>query len=52
MQGATENCNYPELVEKPMRSEIIFTYTMQHVTELFALGGRMSLVAVDNVDVN
>ena len=46
MQGATENCHYPELVGEPLRLELNFTFPLEHVTELIALGERMSSVAV------
>ena len=47
MQDATENCQYPELVWEPLRLELNFTFALEHVTELIALGERMSSVAVD-----
>ena len=47
MQDATENRPYPEVVGEPLRLELSFTYPLEHVTELFALGERMSSVAVD-----
>ena len=46
MQDATENCHYPELVGKPLRLELNFTFPLEHVTELNVLGERMSSVAV------
>ena len=51
MQGATENCHYPELVEEPLRLELNFTFPLEHVTELIVLGERMSSVAVDKFGV-
>ena len=51
MQGATENCPYPELVGEPLRLELNFTFPLEHVTELIALGERMSSVAVDKFSV-
>ena len=51
MQAATEICHYPELVGEPLRLELIFTLPLEHVTELFVLGERMSSVAVDNFGV-
>ena len=47
MQGATENCHYPELVGEPLRLELNFTNPLDNVTELISLGERMSSVAVD-----
>ena len=47
MEDATENCHYLELVGKPMRLELNFTFPLEPVTELIVLGERMSLVAVD-----
>ena len=47
MQDATENCQYLELVGEPLRLELNFTFPLEHVTELIALGERMSSVAVD-----
>ena len=47
MQDATENCHYPELDGEPLRLELNFTFPLEHVTELFVLGERMSSVAVD-----
>ena len=51
MQDATENCQYPELVEEPLRLELIFTKPLGNVTELNVLGERMSSVAVDKFGV-
>ena len=51
MQDATENCHYPELVGKPLRLELNFTFPLEHVTELIVLGERMSSVAVDKFGV-
>ena len=51
MQDATENCHYPELVGEPLRLELIFTFPLEHVTELIVLGERMSSVAVDKFGV-
>ena len=47
MQDATENSHYPELVGEPLRLELNFNFPPEHVTELIALGERMSSVAVD-----
>ena len=51
MQDATEHCHYPELVGEPFRLELNFTFELEHVTEVFVLGGRMSSVAVDKFGV-
>ena len=51
MQGATENCHYPELVGEPLRLELNFTNILENVTELFVLGERTSWVAVDKFGV-
>ena len=51
MQDATKNCHYPELVGEPLRLELIFTFPLEHVTELIILGERMSSVAVDKFGV-
>ena len=47
MQDATENCHYAELIGEPLRLELNFTFPLEHVTELIALGERMSSVTVD-----
>ena len=41
MQDATANCHNPELVEKPLRLELNFTFPLGHVTELIVLGERI-----------
>ena len=51
MHNATENCHYPELVEKPLRLELNFSQPLENVTELIVLGERMSSVAVDKFGV-
>ena len=51
MQEATENCHYPELVGEPLRLELNFTFSLEHVPELIVLGERMSSVAVDKFGV-
>ena len=51
MQDATEKCHYPEIVGEPLSSGLIFTFPLQHVTELIVLGERMSWVAVDKFGV-
>ena len=47
MQDGTENFHYPELDGEPLRLELNFTHPLENVTELIALGERMSSVAVD-----
>ena len=51
MQGATENFHYPELVGEPLKLELNFTFPLEHVTEVFVLGERMSPVAVNKFGV-
>ena len=51
MQDATENCHYAERVGEPLRLELNFTFSLEHVTELIVLGERMSLAAVDKSGV-
>ena len=51
MQDATENCHYPELAGEPLRLELNFTIVLEHVTELYLLGERMSSVAVHKFGV-
>ena len=51
MKNATEKCRYPKLVGEPLRMELNFTFSLEHVTELIVLGERMSSVAVDKFDV-
>ena len=51
MQDATENCHYPDLVGEPLRRELNFTNPLENVTELIALGERMSSAAVDKFGV-
>ena len=51
MQGATENYHYPELSGEPVRLELIFTFPLEHVTELNVLGERRSSVAFDKFGV-
>ena len=38
MQDATENCHDSELVGEPLRLELNFTFSPEHVTELLVLG--------------
>ena len=51
MQGALENCRYPDLVGEPLRLELNFIFPLEHVTELIVLGERISSVAVDKLGV-
>ena len=51
LQDATESCHYTELVGEPLRLELNFTFPLEHVTELIALGEQMSSVAVDKSGV-
>ena len=51
MQDPTENCHYPKPVGEPMRVELIFTFPLEHVTELNVLEERMPLVAVEKIGV-
>ena len=51
MPDATQNCHYPELIRKPLRLELNFTFPLEHVAELIVMGERMSPVAVDKFSV-
>ena len=51
MKDATERCHYPELVGEPLRLELNFNTTLEHVTEVIVLGERMSSVAVNKFGV-
>ena len=51
IQDVIENNSYPELSGEPLRPELSFTFPPEDVVELFVLGQRMSLVAVDNFGV-
>ena len=51
IQGAPENCHYPELVVESLRLELNFTFPLEHVTEHIVLEERMSSVAVDKFEV-
>ena len=46
MQDTTENCKYRELVVEPLRLALIFSFPLEHVTELIVWGERVSLVAI------
>ena len=50
MQDATEHCHYPELNGEPLRLELNFNTSLEHVTEVVVLE-RMSSVAVDKFGV-
>ena len=41
MQDATENCQYPELVEEALRLELYFTFPPDYFTELIVLGTNL-----------
>ena len=47
MQDATEIYLYPEVVGEPLRLELNFTFSLEHVTELIVLEERMYSVAAD-----
>ena len=47
MQDAAENCQCPDLVGKPLKLELNFTYPLEHITELIVLEERMFSVAVN-----
>ena len=44
MQGTTENCQYAELVEKPLNLEQNFTFPKGYVNDLLVLGERMCML--------
>ena len=44
-QDATGNCHHEGLAAEPLRPELNLNFLLKHVTELFASGERMSLVA-------
>ena len=46
IQGAPENCRYPELVGEPLRLELNFNFRLDHVTELILWWRRTSLKTV------
>ena len=46
IQDATEISHHPDLVGKPLRPKLTFTFPLELVTELIVLGERMSAVAV------
>ena len=47
MQVFSEDCHQPEFVGEPLKLELNFTFSLEHVTEFIVLGERMSSVAVD-----
>ena len=47
MQLATKLCKIPELIGEPLKLQLNFTFPLEHVTELIALGEQMYSVAVD-----
>ena len=51
MQDGTENFQYPEMVGEALTPNLNFTFPLEHVTQLFVLGQRMSSVAVDKFGV-
>ena len=51
MQVSTESYHYRELVGKPLRLELNFTFPQEHVTELIVMRERISSVAVDKFGV-
>ena len=52
MQDATtESFYYPEFLGEPLRLEPNSNFPLGHVTELIALGERMSSIEVDKVGV-
>ena len=51
MQDATEKCHYAEFIGEPLRLELNFSFPLEHVTALVALGERVSTVAVDKFGV-
>ena len=51
IQSSNENCHYTDLLGGPLRLELNFTYSLEHVMETIVLGERMSAVADDNFSV-
>ena len=47
LQDAGENVHYPELSGKSLRLEMFFERPLTNVTELIALGKRISTVEID-----
>ena len=46
-QDATEHCYYPEIISEPLRLQLYFSSLLENVTEVIALGERMSFAAVN-----
>ena len=51
MQKAAENRHHPEKFRDPLRLKLNFNFLLDHITELFVLGERMSRVAADKFGV-
>ena len=51
MQDAAGNWHYPEILGEPLRPKLNFTLPLEHVTEFFVLGERMSSVTDDKFGV-
>ena len=51
MQDATVHCHYPELTGEPLRLELYFSSPLENVTEVIAIGERISCVAVEKFGV-
>ena len=50
-QDVTEKYHYPQLVVEPPRLKLNFVLSLEHVTELNALGERMPSIVVDKFGV-
>ena len=51
MRDATENYHYQKIIGEPLWPEVNSTCPLEHSTELFVLGERISSYAVDNFGV-
>ena len=51
LRDSAENCHYAEVVGKPLRGELTFTFPLELVTEVIVLGVGMFLAAVDKFGV-
>ena len=51
IRKTTGKIHYRELVGKPLRLKLTFTFHLEHVTELSVSGERRSQVAVDKLGV-
>ena len=51
MKDATEIFHHPELIGEPLRLELNFTFSLEHVSELIVLGERKSSVAVEKFGI-